>query len=351
MIKVSIIIAAYNVESYICKCLDSVIKQTFKEIEIIVVNDGSTDNTLKEIKEKAGIDNRIKIIDKRNEGLIEARKSGFKEATGEYVLFIDGDDWIDEHTVEVLYNKAKSEDYDIVGYKLLIAYSDGTLKKNYSKAFHILKGNEFLELCLTDSIPHGICSKFIKRDFIVINNIEFPSNISYAEDLALTCTLAMYKPKVCELGEHLYYYYQRDTSLTNLISSKMLEISKATEFIKEQLLKNNLLDLYKEEFEYLAFIYNYYERRKVIFDTNSDISYTMYKNWKDMNVYIYNNKYYKRLFSKDSLINKIATKLCQSNYTIGRILYRFVKVTNRVKRGCKRIYVNSIKLFSLKVDS
>jgi glycosyltransferase involved in cell wall biosynthesis len=337
MTKVSIIVAAYNIEDYICKCLDSVVNQTFNDIEVIVVNDGSTDNTLDRLLEMSKVDNRIKIIDKKNEGLIEARKSGFKEATGEYVLFVDGDDWIDNNTIEILYNKAKTEEYDIVGYKLIIVYSDGLQKKKYSSSFKVLKENEFLELCLKGDIQHGICSKFVKRDYIINNNIKFPSNISYAEDLALTCSLAMHKPKACELDEYLYYYYQRNTSLTNLVSNKMLEIANATEFIRDELLNNNLLEIYKEEFEYLVFIHSYYSIKKLIFSGYNQIGYSLYRNWKSMNIDIYNNRYCIRLFSDGSLKTKIVFRLCQSNYSFGRIIHMCMHFKKTIYRFKKRL--------------
>ena len=100
--KVSVIIPAYNIEDYIGRCLESIIKQTLKDIEIIVVNDGSNDNTLAIINVFARKDNRIKIVDKKNKGSIEARKSGFKVANGEFILFIDGDDWIENDCLEIL---------------------------------------------------------------------------------------------------------------------------------------------------------------------------------------------------------------------------------------------------------
>ncbi|MDU4936124.1 MAG: glycosyltransferase family A protein, partial [Peptostreptococcaceae bacterium] len=101
--KVSIIIAAYNIEDYINRCLNSIVNQSFKDIEIIVVNDGSTDNTINIINNFAKNDVRIKVIDKKNGGLIEARKSGLARASGEYILFLDGDDWLHIEAIEKLY--------------------------------------------------------------------------------------------------------------------------------------------------------------------------------------------------------------------------------------------------------
>ena len=111
--KLSVIIPVYNVEQYLPKCLASVVQQTLKDIEIICVNDGSTDNCLKILEEFKSKDNRIKIINKENAGLGNARNTGLEEAKGEYISFIDSDDYIDENFFELLYNEAKEDDADV----------------------------------------------------------------------------------------------------------------------------------------------------------------------------------------------------------------------------------------------
>ena len=112
--KASIIIAAYNIETYIRRCIISIINQTLKDIEIIVVNDGSTDNTLGIIKELYKLDNRIIIVNQENKGLIEARKSGLNIAKGEYILFVDGDDWIDNELLAHYIMKIEEESGDLL---------------------------------------------------------------------------------------------------------------------------------------------------------------------------------------------------------------------------------------------
>ena len=132
--KVSIIVAAYNIEDYIKRCMYSIVNQTFKDIEIIVVNDGSTDNTLNIINDFAKNDARIKIIDKKNGGLIEARKSGLEIASGEYILFLDGDDWLHLEAIEKLYQEAKKDNFDIVEVKIIKAKLDKDGRKVTEKA-------------------------------------------------------------------------------------------------------------------------------------------------------------------------------------------------------------------------
>ena len=111
--KVSVIVPAYNVESFIEKCLTTLVLQTLKDIEIIVINDGATDSTPEIISEFAAIDSRIKVINKQNGGLSSARNAGLEVARGEYIGFVDSDDWVDEDFYEKLYTTAKNRQCDI----------------------------------------------------------------------------------------------------------------------------------------------------------------------------------------------------------------------------------------------
>nr|MCR4662874.1 glycosyltransferase [Endomicrobiaceae bacterium] len=105
MPKVSVIVPVYNVEQYLRQCLDSIINQTFKDFECICVNDGSTDNSLTILQEYSKKDNRIKIINQKNSGSSVSRNNGIKQALGQYVSFVDADDWITDNYLEILYNK------------------------------------------------------------------------------------------------------------------------------------------------------------------------------------------------------------------------------------------------------
>ena len=167
--KVSVIIPAYNIEDYIGRCLESIIKQTLKDIEIIVVNDGSNDNTLAIINVFARKDNRIKIVDKKNKGSIEARKSGFKVANGEFILFIDGDDWIENDCLEILYDNVKKNNSDIVLYNAFYSYDD---RKEPFDTFRIknMKNDIVTELFIGNISP-VIWAKFIRREFINLSDI------------------------------------------------------------------------------------------------------------------------------------------------------------------------------------
>ncbi|MDY2881479.1 MAG: glycosyltransferase family 2 protein [Romboutsia timonensis] len=329
MVKVSIIIAAYNIEDYIERCLISCMNQTFNDIEIVVVNDGSTDSTLERINKCTYGDSRVKIIDKKNAGLIEARKSGFEIAKGEYILFVDGDDWISLDTISVLYNKAKEKEYDIVSYKYLIKYEDGTEEEAWDTQIKTDNSSNMLKLLFSNNINHNLVTKFVKRSFIIDNKIEFPKSISYGEDLAFTYTLAMYNPVFTVIDECLYFYYKRSGSLDSNVNEKTTEITKALSFIKEQLIKNNIYKKYREEFEYMAYMQAYYVRKNYIFNNKNNISRSLFNNWRKLNININtkNNKFYKKLYdgkaygkNNDKVL--VVEEICKKSYFLGQLCYK-----------------------------
>lgn len=320
MVKVSVIVAAYNVEKYIERCMDSLINQTLFDLEIIVVNDGSTDSTLSIIKRYKEKDNRIVIVDKKNSGLIEARKSGLAEARGEYLLFVDGDDWINIKSAEMLYNKATKDNLDIVCYNLCHAY-DTWIKSMDMYDFGIASGLEYLELVLLNKVRANIVLQFLRRDFIVCNNIEFPSNITYAEDLAITATLACDRPKVGSLSETLYYYYQRENSVTQQISEKVFEVEIAMNIIENKLKNKGLYKEYRNEFEYLMFIHLYYHRVIAVRYLGA-IHRELYNRWIGKSIDLSNNKYYREFIKKISIKERLKIEFYNISYGLGNIYNR-----------------------------
>ena len=316
--KASIIIAAYNIERYIERCLISAINQSEKDIEIIVVNDGSTDNTLKIIKNIAINDNRINIISKKNAGLIEARKSGLIEAKGEYILFLDGDDWLELNCIEELYKSAKESDYDVILYNAYNAFDNRkeklyTFNQKYSE-----KNFDPIKAILLDEIAPTIWSKFIKRKFINTNNIQFPSDISFAEDLATTANIFINNPKMGFNNKCLYNYYQRNDSISRKISNKVIEIDEAIEFIKRKLIEKNLYNTYKKEFEYMVFRHIFISkilRVKEIYPQRRIV----YRQYMDRKIKIKNNNYISRDLRYGNKKLKLRMDLYYFSYEIATI--------------------------------
>ncbi len=228
-IKVSVIIPVYNVEEYIEKCLDSVVNQTLKEIEIIVVNDGTKDNSMKKI-EKYFSDSRIKIINKQNGGLSSARNAGLEIAKGEYISFIDSDDFIEEKMLEELYNE--SENADIVfsnnlNYNML----DNKFSKEEREFFFDKMINKGSYICMYSSAV--VWNKIYKRDFLEKNNLRFIEGIIHEDDI-FTIKSHFLAEKVKYVKKFHYYYRinRKDSIMNNKVKNKHLENYKV---IYEQL--------------------------------------------------------------------------------------------------------------------
>lgn len=198
MIKVSIIIPIYNTEKYLRRCLDSAINQTLKEIEIICINDGSTDNSLSILKEYANKDNRIVVLDIANGGVANARNLGIKKAHGRYIGFIDSDDWVDSGYFENLYSQ--SEDYDLV--RGIRVVDNKHAKNQYG--------------CLVPSI--------IRKVFFVEKRLFFP-NKRVGEDSTLKRWIYKATDKILEVKDNgQYYHYERRTgSLSNYQLGEKIE--------------------------------------------------------------------------------------------------------------------------------
>lgn len=329
--KVSVIVAAYNIEDYIERCINSVINQSFSDIEIIVVNDGSTDSTLEKLNKLKNYDKRIKIINKENEGLIEARKTGFKNSVGDYLLFIDGDDFLELNAINDAYLYASRYSFDIVCFNSFKAYDEYKLQFDTFYNEEIV-ASEPLTALLLDKILPAIWAKMIKREFIIKNQIKFPSNISYGEDLATVANWFMHNPKIGLLNKNLYNYYQRSNSITASVSSKVLEVNQAIEFIKIQLIEKDMYYAYKEEFEYMVFTHLF---KRIVIDSEvlNDITNKVYFQYKKYNIHIFNNKYIDEYIFNQTISMKYRMLIYNFNYKLGKV-YDFIRV--KVKKYIRK---------------
>lgn len=225
--KVTIIIPVYNVEKYIRECLNSIINQTYKNIEIIVVIDGSKDGSSKIVYEFVKKDSRIKVIDRENKGVYESRIDGIKASTGEYLIFVDSDDTIKENMVEVLLNEIISSDTDLVRCKWLTKINNKYIKEkvsidNYNK---ILKKDfepYLYDLLYNTIFFNSMCRQIIKKE--VLKNIDMGnSNLKYGEDLAFECKILNNINSFKIIDEYLYIYNIHEDSITNKKSLKTIE--------------------------------------------------------------------------------------------------------------------------------
>ena len=249
MKKISIIVPCYNVENYIEKGLNSLINQTLKEIEIILINDGSKDKTIDIIKKYEKQDSRIKVIDKKNEGVSKARNDGIKIASAEYIAFMDSDDWFEENALELMYNKAKENDYDIVACDTKAVYPN---KIEYIKSS--IEDNQTNNKLMIDAYT-VIWNKIYKKE--LLHDIEFDSELTFCEDVLFLYKIYSKVEKIGSVKQGLYNYLQRQNSLTYTYDEKLYQLIESQERIIKYYKKGNIFEKYKEELEYTYVRYLY----------------------------------------------------------------------------------------------
>ncbi|MBR3510483.1 MAG: glycosyltransferase [Alphaproteobacteria bacterium] len=215
MVKVSIIIPVYNVQDYLNQCLDSVCNQTLHDIEIICVNDGSTDNSAKILSKYAKKDSRIRIINKKNAGLGAARNSGLMTATGKYIAFIDSDDWVSLDYYEKLYKAAISTKSDIAVSNMPYWYNKDNMRFDFISQFSFGDGKK--ELIRTSDKLNMLqsctcCNKLYRRELITKNNLLFYEG-KYIEDFPFTFMVVALSKKIICLPNVYQYYRQQEKSI------------------------------------------------------------------------------------------------------------------------------------------
>lgn len=255
MPKVSVIIPVYNVAPYLKRCLDSVVNQTLKDIEIICVNDGSTDGSIEILKEYALNDDRIKIIDlPQNEGVSIARNKGLEKACGEFIGFIDSDDYIDLNYYEELYKKAKETNVDIVKCKRVI------LEKGGSKKVSSL--NKSIKTKSKFCFSYEWTTAIYKASLMFENNIRLRPEFSVAEDVVFLNEILLKTDKIEVIQNVRYYYCRRDNSLNEDIypKEKIFNNLSAVEYILN--MYNNSLE--KKEISADIYIQQYVRYLNVI---------------------------------------------------------------------------------------
>lgn len=245
--KVSLIIPVYNVEEYVEKCLSSAINQTLQDVEILVVDDGSTDNSFLICQKFREKDDRITLIRQKNGGLGSARNKGIENAKGEFLAFLDSDDYIDPGMLEVMYNKACRENLDIVtcGYDRVNQRGD-SMHVCGPKA--VCSKDEHFRMVLSARTYSMVCNKIIKRNLFQKYQLWFPVNM-YHEDVDTTYKLFYFAGAIGVVEKAFYKWLTRDGSISNSISSKHIkDIQKIIRNTRWFLRENKIFDEYRKEY-------------------------------------------------------------------------------------------------------
>ena len=212
-VDISVIIPAYNVERYIQTAIDSVLSQTFADFEIIVVDDKSTDNTVNTVRTLYSTEPRVRLVcHSQNRGLGPSRNTGMENARGQYVTFLDGDDWIENQTLEKLFAVAKKEHADVVACGMRLVYSDGQVSCCHSQAFQTPGGSTALALIPEGKIAVMSVNRLYAREMLERNQLRFPAIIH--EDIIFTIMAVFSCVKYISVPDMLYNYFQSPVSLT-----------------------------------------------------------------------------------------------------------------------------------------
>lgn len=374
--KVSIIIPVYNVERYLRTCLDSVVNQTLDGIEIIAVNDGSTDNSLAILEEyQSKYSDRMKVFTTDNHGVSHARNYGLARASGEYIQFVDSDDFIELEMTEKLYSKAKRDNNDIVicgRYNVYEREHINELNKEAAKLIYlnrnfILQENKY-EFAQILPFPWD---KIFRRS--LLEGIEFPEKMRF-EDLAFVYKVCCRAKSIGIIDEPLYNY-RRTTQggFLQSFSEQTLDIVKAFRLVIDFMKQNGYLDMYHDEIEYICarhFIYRYpalfkgsnkgkLDIKKRIINQTQDFLDTEFPNWRNNHYLKYSSGSVRkklRLYTNRrkmlmlTLLREITPEFAMRKFKSGRDalakwkgrLKKFVKSSNKLSLIKRRLPMLSV---------
>jgi glycosyltransferase involved in cell wall biosynthesis len=251
-IPISIIVPIYNTEKYLHRCIDSILAQTFTDFELILVDDGSTDGCPRICDEYASKDSRIKVIHKANEGVAAARKTGFEATRGEYIGWVDSDDWIEMEMYEVLYSNACKHNADLVICGFFREIKNGK-SKSYSFGEKVIIAEKMVKFALY--VPM-YWNKLAKRSLFFVNGcLDFPIGITDPEDMYVTFRLFHFSVNSICVRNCLYHHVKRENSITNQVEleEKIAGYSFVFSCLEKFCFENHIEDRYKLFIQYQKF--------------------------------------------------------------------------------------------------
>lgn len=317
--KISVIIPVYNAEKYIDKCIQSVLDQTIKGIEIILINDGSTDESEKKCEVWFNLYKNITLINKKNEGQGEARNIGLDIAKGKYIFFLDADDYLPNNSLETLYSKILEKDYDVVCGKSLSIFKNG--KKIENNNFLNLNecegsGTAIIKLTKYKNIPPTIWLYMYKSEFLKKNKIKFAKGV-FLEDCEFNLKVYYYAKKMLFINNVTYCQFMSENS--TMRSSNFKKSKDAIQIAKniEQFIIENVNDKKVDKYfrNYVAYLYSY------SIHYSMQIGYDFMKLFRDKKEFnhiikslLINKKYFPLALALTTRCSKIYEKLYKKYY-------------------------------------
>jgi len=272
MVKISVLIPVYNASEYLNESISSILNQSFRDIELICVNDGSKDNSLSMLNDFAAKDSRVKVIDKENGGCGSARNRALEEAKGEYVYFFDPDDIVEENTLELAYDSAIKNDSDLVIFKANIFDSNGISNKEIFFYYdQSINENQFGSLSFEDIKPYVLkggyapWSKLYKKELLdSYDDFKFDLGIAF-DDVPFHVKSMIRAKKISFVNEYLYHYRVDNVNSVNSTASNGFDIFKIIDIVENILRKENCFEVLKKEF----YFFNVVHILLYIINTNS----------------------------------------------------------------------------------
>lgn len=259
--KITVALAAYNVEKYLNKALDSLVSQTFQSFELICIDDGSTDGTPIIMQEYANKDNRIKVIKKaKNEGLAVARNESLTIAKGKYIIFLDGDDIFNKDLLKISYDKAESDGSDLVMWDYHTFYSESELSHNLleESALRNIDSADKNELL---NRPAFTWIKLIKTDVARNLGVFFPIGLT-RQDIPVHWQLITQINNISIIPQKLSFYRQQAEATTHRSDERLFDLAKVMKITETFLLETNQFETYKDTFlkHQLNFLHGMYDK-------------------------------------------------------------------------------------------
>ena len=231
-IEISVIVPIYKIEKYLPQCIESLLNQSFLDFELILVDDGSPDTCPQICDDYAKSDNRVKVIHKANGGLVSARKEGLKSANGNYITFVDGDDWVDKFYLDIMFRLADANKADLVVTGHFREF-DGKIETIKPKNVGIYDENDLIKEILPNAIyngefcEHGISTyvwnKLFKKELLDQILFNVPDDVVMGEDAAITFSYLTICKKLVISSTPLYYYRQRHDSIVKSVENPKIE--------------------------------------------------------------------------------------------------------------------------------
>jgi len=335
---ISIIVPVYNTESYLHRCIDSILTQTFIDFECILVNDGSHDNCPTICNEYAEKDVRVLVIHQKNGGSSDARNTGLCKAKGEWIGFVDSDDWIEPDMFEKMYVKAISENCDMVWCDYYMGYLHGS---KYIKAqIENLEKTDIIKKIFAGQLHGSVCNKLIKKNISLCNSIYFPS-ANFMEDFVFIIQNLYYAEKIGYVSNALYHYEFNPNSITNNKTGiRVEEWCKNLYFIIEFMKNKYNRNIIKMEPELSSNI-NAYKLYMLKTKKTSDMKKIL-SFYPESHRYIFSKKFSAHLISKIFLF--LATKgMIFPNKIFDILLFLKLHIARKIKKMISSCFIYQMR--------